>query len=108
MIKRDIFPRQCRGPKKNYKRDSPQDSEKIMKMLQDMLVQQQVGGFSVKEMITGRIVSKCNSNECKVNDYVNKTNLLQNESESVEHRSKESIVWEVQSEAMKYFWASSN
>ena len=71
-------------------------------------VQQKVRGFSVKEMITGRIVSKCNSNECKVNDYVNKTNLLQNESESVEHRSKESIVWEVQSEAMKYFWASSN
>ena len=32
------FARQCRGPKKNYRQDSPQDSEKIMKMLQDMLV----------------------------------------------------------------------
>ena len=32
-------------------------------------VQQQVGGFSVKEMI---------SNECKVNDNVNKNSLLQN------------------------------
>ena len=37
-------------------------------------VQQQVGGFSVKKMITGRIVSKCNSNECKVNDQVNENN----------------------------------
>ena len=32
------FARQCRGPKKNYKQGSPQHSEKIMKMLQDMLV----------------------------------------------------------------------
>ena len=41
-------------------------------------MQQQVRGFSVKEMITGQIVSKCNSNECKVNNNVNKNNLLQN------------------------------
>ena len=41
-------------------------------------VQQQVRGFSVKEMITGRIVSKCNSNECKVNNNVNKNNLFKN------------------------------
>ena len=41
-------------------------------------MQQQVGGFSVKEMITGLIVCKCNSNECKVNGQVNKNNLLQN------------------------------
>ena len=32
------FARQCRGPKKNYRQDSPQYSEKIMKMFQDMLV----------------------------------------------------------------------
>ena len=41
-------------------------------------VQQQVRGFLVKEMITGQIISKCNSNECKVNNNVNKNNLLQN------------------------------
>ena len=39
-------------------------------------VQQQAGGFSVKEMITGQIISKCNSNECRINN--NKKNLLQN------------------------------
>ena len=39
-------------------------------------VQQQVRGFSVMEMITGRIIPKCNSNGCKVNDQVNKNNLL--------------------------------
>ena len=32
------FARQCRGPKKNYRQDNPQDLEKIMKMLQDMMV----------------------------------------------------------------------
>ena len=32
------FARQCWGPKKDYKQYGPQDSEKIMKMLQDMLV----------------------------------------------------------------------
>ena len=41
-------------------------------------MQQQAGEFSVKETITGRIVSNCNSNECIVNDQVNKNNLLQN------------------------------
>ena len=39
-------------------------------------MQQQARGFSVKEMSTGRIVSKGNSNECRVNN--NKNNLLQN------------------------------
>ena len=41
-------------------------------------MQQQAGEFSVKEMITGRLFSNCNSNQCQVNDQVNKNNLLQN------------------------------
>ena len=40
-------------------------------------MQQQAGGFSVKEMITGRIISKGNSNEFRINNN-NKNNLLQN------------------------------
>ena len=32
------FPRNCRGPKKNYRRDNSQGTEKVMKMIQDMMV----------------------------------------------------------------------
>ena len=39
-------------------------------------MQQQAGGFSVKEMITGQIISNGNSNECQISN--NKNNLLQN------------------------------
>ena len=41
-------------------------------------MQQQAGGFSEGGEITGRIVSKSNSDKCKVNDKVNKNHLLQN------------------------------
>ena len=64
-------------------------------------------------MITGQIVSKCNSNEYKVNDNVNKNNLLQNFL-SLQIKvnqlniDKKSIVCKVQSEAKKYFLAGAN
>ena len=32
------YARQCRGPKKNYKRDNPQEEERIMKIVQKMKV----------------------------------------------------------------------
>ena len=72
--------RDCRGPKKNKGHDNPMETEKILKIVQEMLVkmQQQTSGFSVEEAITGRIVSKNNSDKCKVNDKVNKTHQLQN------------------------------
>ena len=56
-------------------------------------VQQQVGGFSVKE---------------KKKNNVTKCPFFKTKSESVEHRSKESIICKVQSETKKYFWTSAN
>ena len=41
-------------------------------------MQQQTCGFSVEEAITRPIVSKSNSDKCKVNHKVNKGHLLQN------------------------------
>ena len=41
-------------------------------------MQQQTWGFSVEEAITRPIVSKSNSDKCKMNDKVNKNHLLQN------------------------------
>ena len=32
------YARQCRGPKKNYRRDNPQEKERIMKIVQEMMV----------------------------------------------------------------------
>ena len=77
-------------------------------------MQQQVGGFSVKEMITGRIVFKCNSNECKVNDQVNKNNLLQNvlslqlrvNQLNIDQNSASYARFKVKQK--KYFWTSAN
>ena len=46
--------------REDYEDSSEEDGEE----------QQQAGGFSLKEMITGRIVSNSNSNECKVNKLI--------------------------------------
>ena len=78
-------------------------------------VQQQAGGFSVKKIITGRIISKGNSNECRINNN-NKNNLLQNvlslqirvKQLNLDQKKAESILCEVQSEAKKHFWTSTN
>ena len=66
--------RDCRGPKKNKGRDNPIETEKIMKIVQEMMVK--CNNKPVEETITGRIVSK--SDECKLHDKVNENHLLQN------------------------------
>ena len=35
--KKGLFARDCRGPKKNYRRDEPQDKEASIKKVQDMM-----------------------------------------------------------------------
>ena len=41
-------------------------------------MQKQTGGFSIEKTIIGQIVSKSDSDKCKINAKVNKNHLLQN------------------------------
>ena len=71
--------RDCREPKRNKGRDAHiyeqgEDEEDISGS--DGEVQQEVWGFSVEEVITGQIVSKSDSDKCKINMKLNKNHLL--------------------------------